>query len=89
MSWWLDWNGEGSVGRGGGTGAAADVQAAEDFLQVVLHGEEAARQNDADLLVGLAFRDPVQHLRLTRGELKTFRQERKVRGRRDGGRFRG
>ena len=54
----------GAVSAGCGTSAAVDAEALEDLLEVGLHGEEAAIQDDADLAIGLTFSHPVQHLRL-------------------------
>ena len=63
------------VCAGGGTGPAADAQALEDVLQVVLHREKAALKDDRDLGVGLAFGDPMQHVGLTWCQIQLSAQE--------------
>ena len=63
------------VSAGGGTGAAADAEALENVLQVVLHREKAAIEDVRDFRVGLPLGDPVQHLGLTRGQIQLLLED--------------
>ena len=63
------------VGTGGGGGAAVNTKPLEDLPEVVLHREEAAIEDDRDLGIRLPLGDPVQHLRLTRGQVEMEMQE--------------
>lgn len=54
-----------AVGAGGSGGASVDAETLEDVLQVHLHGVDGAAEDGGDLIIGLAFGDPVQHLRLS------------------------
>ena len=51
-----------------------DAEALEDLLEVVLHREEAAIEDDRDLGIRLPLGDPVQHLRLTRGQVESLQE---------------
>lgn len=64
-----------AVGAGGGTGAAADAEALENVLQVVLHREKAAIEDVRDFRVGLPLGDPVQYLGLTRGQIQLLLED--------------
>lgn len=59
---------ESAAGAGYSGCAALQSEAAEDRLQVRLHGIDGAAQDDGHLVVGLPLRDPVEDLCLSWGE---------------------
>ncbi|MBE7494299.1 MAG: hypothetical protein HS117_05110 [Verrucomicrobiaceae bacterium] len=56
----------------GGCGAAVDVEVLEDLLEVVLHREEAAAEDEADLVIGFSFGNPMQDLCLALSQTQTL-----------------
>lgn len=53
-------------------GPRVKSEAAENLLEMHLHGVDRAIENRCDLAVGFAFGNPVQHLRLPQGEAEAF-----------------
>jgi len=53
----------------------AHAEADEDFLHMVLHREEAALQDQGDLLIGLPLGNPMKDLRLPAGQFHVQREE--------------
>lgn len=64
-----------TVGTRGGGGAAVDAEVLEDLPEVILHGEEAAAEDDTDFIIGFSIRHPVQHLGLAVGQLQMPHQK--------------
>ena len=57
----------------GSLGTVGDVQAAQDHVDVPLHGGLADTKSVADFLVRQAFHDELKHLQLSRAELGMWR----------------
>src|SRR5687768_7880523 len=58
----------GTIQNRGGRCPRLDAELPEDPLEMLGHRARACPEDDADLAVGLAFRDPRQDLRLARAQ---------------------
>src|SRR6056297_837689 len=61
-----------------GRGPIIDAHLLEDLFEVLVHRPRAERQDRADVAVGLAEAEPVEHLGLAQGQIERLAQQRLV-----------